>query len=194
MIEESKRIEKRITELESQFEKVMGLSRSLIRTAGKSMTAMHTRDLPTAKKLVAEMSVMVRELRRIEKGMEHYSMQAHQEYTEAMLLYSIINKRGIPAIREIGETEVPYLLGMMDVVGELKREAFEEMRKGNLREADRYYRMMLEIYDSTVHFRFASSLVPDFRRKQDVARIQIESTISELVSLESRGKRSYSSI
>ncbi len=191
MIEECKRIEKRITELEAQFESVTGLSRNLIRVAGKSMTAMHTRDTVTAKKLIAGMEVMVKKLRSVEKGLEHYSMQAHQEYAEAMLLYSIINGRSMPRINEIGETEIPYLLGMMDVVGELKREAFEEMRKGNLEEADRYYRTMLEIYDSTVHFRFASSLVPDFRRKQDVARIQIESTISELVSLEYRGRGAY---
>ena len=32
-------------------------------------------------------------------------------------------------MKEIGETEVPYLLGLMDVVGELKREAIESIRK-----------------------------------------------------------------
>ena len=184
MVRDTVKIEKRIMELESQMERVMALSRSVIRTSGKSMTAMHVKDAGRAKDLLAQASRMVSELRSAERGMEHYSMQAHQEYAEAMILHSVLGRGKIPTASEIGEAEIPYLLGLMDSVGELKREAFESMRAGRLKEASRYYAIMLDIYDSTAHFRFANSIVPEFRRKQDVARIQLESAISELVSLE----------
>ncbi len=188
MIRDTDRIEKRIVELESQMDSVMQLSRSVIRLAGKAITALHSKRKREATGLIERMSEQVKELTLREKGFEHYALQAHQEYSEAMIVYGIMERGKVPTIGELGEGEIPYLLGMMDVVGELKREAFESMRTGSLKEASRYYDLMLDIYDSTAHFRFASALVPDFRKKQDTARIQIEGTIGELVSLENRGR------
>jgi predicted translin family RNA/ssDNA-binding protein len=40
---------------------------------------------------------------------------------------------------------------------------------------------MVDIYDSTLHLRFANAVLPDFRRKQDSARIQVENTASEIL-------------
>jgi len=45
---------------------------------------------------------------------------------------------------------------------------------------------MKGIYDSTRSMRFANSLVPDFRHKQDTARIQLENAGSEILAFESR--------
>ena len=186
MVEDIARVEKRITELEAQMDSVMQLSRDVIRTAGKAITAMHSGKKEDAGKLLAGMSRYVKELREKEHGFEHYSLQAHQEYAEAMIVHGVIRDGMVPSMTDVGETEIPYLLGMMDAVGEFKREAFESMRRRDLAGASKFYSLMLDIYDSTAHLRFASALVPDFRRKQDTARIQIESTINELVSLEGR--------
>ncbi len=188
MIEDRDKIEKKIIALEGQMDSVMQLSRNVIRMAGKAITSMHAKKEKEAKELIAQMSDSMEELKAKEAGFEHYSLQAHQEYAEAIIVYGIIGKGKIPDMKEVEEGEVAYLLGMMDAVGELKREAFEAMRNGDIEAASRYYDLMLDIYDSTAHFRFASALVPDFRRKQDVARMQIEGTISELVSLENRRK------
>ena len=89
-------------------------------------------------------------------------MQAHQEFSEALILHHILTKKKIPSMSEIGETEVPYLLGMMDVVGELKREAIESIRRQQNESARAYYKLMSDIYDSTLHMRFANSILPDF--------------------------------
>ncbi|MEM3839424.1 MAG: hypothetical protein QXF01_02495 [Candidatus Micrarchaeaceae archaeon] len=187
MIKEMHNIESRIIELETRMDAVMQLSRNVIRIAGKLVMAIHSRDWKQADSLISSLNEYMKQLKLKESGFEHYSLQAHQEYAEAMIVNSIIRKGlSVPSMRELGESEIPYLLGMMDAVGELKREAFESMRKGDIASASRYYSIMLEIYDSTVHFRFASSLVPDFRKKQDTARIQIEGTISELVSIEGK--------
>ena len=43
---------------------------------------------------------------------------------------------------------------------------------------------MSDIYDSTLHMRFANSILPDFRRKQDTASIQIEGVMNEILHLE----------
>ena len=181
MIPEMEKIEKGVSEFEERMDRVMQQSRAIIRMAGKSITAMHVGKMKEAEELLGRLDGSVEELMRIERGLEHYSLQAYQEYAEARIFYYIIKHKKIQPIKEMKIGERAYLLGLMDVVGELKREAFEELRKGEVAKANAYYNIMLDIYDSTLQLRFAGNVLPDFRRKQDVARIQIESTIGELV-------------
>lgn len=173
-------IEKKLLALEARREKLMQLSRELIRLCGKTISAMHSGNMGKAAATVRRLRQMDTRLKRDEKGLEYYSLQAHQEYCEAMLLYYVLKDDAIASPKEIGIGDSAYLLGLMDLVGELKREALDELRKGSLKKADRYYGLMLDIYDSTLHMRFSNSLLPDFRKKQDVARIQIEGLANEL--------------
>lgn len=189
MIREISSIENRLVKMERSKDTVMNLSREIIRNAGKAITLMHARDMAGASRFLSAMKAQKAELAKAEKGFEYFSLQAHQEYAEAFLLYWILKNGRIPSSSQVGEKGQAYLLGLMDLVGELKREAFESMRKGRLKEAKHYYDLMLEIYDSTLHIRFASSILPDFRRKQDSARIQLEGTVAELVSMEGRTGR-----
>ncbi|MDE1851370.1 MAG: hypothetical protein KGH69_01620 [Candidatus Micrarchaeota archaeon] len=186
MIPDMDRMEKRLLEIETKRDRALQLSRELIRNAGKAITLLHARDLKGAKSLFQKLEANRKALKAVEKGLEYYTLQAHQEYVEAKALESIIASRRIPDAGSLGEEAAPYILGLMDVVGELKREAFEALRKSDLNDAKAYYAFMLDIYDSTLHMRFASSILPDFRRKQDSARIQIEGTINEILYLEAR--------
>ena len=70
----------------------------------------------------------------------------------------------------------------MDVVGELKRESLISLRNNNTDEAKRYFSFMEYIYDATRSIRFAEAILPGFRKKQDVARIQIENAGSDILS------------
>ncbi len=177
-------IEKKLVKLESDRDAVMQLSKDLIRMSGKAIAAMHAKGSAIPNSTIMELKECKARLVRIEKGFEYYSMQAHQEFSEAMILYNILLNKEIPGMGSIGETEVPYLLGLMDVVGELKREAIESMRRADKDAAKGYYAIMSDIYDSTLHMRFASSVLPDFRRKQDTARIQVESVMNEMLHLD----------
>jgi translin len=76
----------------------------------------------------------------------------------------------------------------MDVMGELKREILEELRKENYKRADAHFEKMKLIYDTTRSLRFAEAVLAGFRRKQDTARIQLENAGSELLSFKNKGK------
>ena len=188
MIPQIKEINNELEALQKRQDQVMALSRSIVRLAGETITSMHAKSIPQARSRLLRLKKMIASLRKIEGGFEYYSMQAHQEYVEAHVLYTIIARGTVPGMRELGEESVNYMLGVMDVVGELKRECFEEMRKGNLSVAKRHFEVMQGIYDSTLHMRFANSVLPNFRKKQDVARIQLESTGSELLRLDAIGR------
>jgi translin len=190
MIPDLKRIEDKVARLESDRDRVFQLSKDLIRVAGKAIAFMHAYGPRKAKPMVLELGVLKARLSKSEKGFEYYAVQAHQEYTEALVLYHILLEKKVPSMGQVKEGEVAYLLGLMDVIGELKREAIESIRKGRNQDAKDYYRIMSDIYDSTLHMRFANSILPDFRRKQDVARIQIESVMNEMLHI-SRGLRGH---
>ncbi|MGC9099016.1 MAG: hypothetical protein ACP5HW_00495 [Candidatus Micrarchaeia archaeon] len=181
MLSGMSKITKELEKEQKRFEEVLATSNKVIRLSAQLVTALHSGNKLLEKKLAKELESEVSKLRKIEKGFEYYSMQAHQEYVEALAFKSVKEKGALPSSKELEEKSIPYLLGIMDLVGELKREALDELRKGDKKKALSYYELMKEIYDSTLHMRFANSLLPNFRKKQDVARIQLES-ILELLS------------
>jgi translin len=182
MIHDAKAIEERLLSLQERWDEVMHISANTVRHAGRAITAMHAGNLKEAKETLAEIEKNIKKLKKIEKGFEYYSLQAHQEYVEAYSLYSILKTGAIPTQEALKEGEAPYILGLLDVVGELKRESLESLRKHEVTKAEKYYKLMVEIHDSMLPMRFANSIVPDLRKKQDTARIQIENTASDLLT------------
>lgn len=175
-------VEKRLVKMDGRRERTLAISREAVRLAGKAITMMHAREKGMADELMEKLGSTIKELSGVEKGFEYNSLQAHQEYVEACVLQHVMVYNKIPTIAQLKEGDVAYLLGLLDAVGELKREAFQEMMAENPGKARGYYNLMTEIYDSTLQMRFASSMLPDFRKKQDSARIQIENTGRELLS------------
>lgn len=184
LIEEIGKIEKDILDLEERRDAVLALSRVIIRSAGKMITAVHAGNKAACSKEAAFLRVAIKRMRKLEKNLEFYSLQAHQEYVEAFSFMIMVRERRIPRMDELGEGSVGYLLGLMDTVGELKREIFDQLRKGNREGALAYFSIMEEIYDSSLPLKFPNSIIPDFRKKQDVARIQIEGLMPEILAAE----------
>lgn len=164
------------------FDLVMQMNRDIIRGAGQTITLLHNDEKDAALKKLDELSSTVEKLQKIDGRFRYNTQQAYQEYVEACIFYNIkVNKR-IPALSKLGVDHEAYLLGLMDVVGELKREILEYLRKGDVKKAEWYFDAMKNIYDGTRKLRFAEAVLSGFRKKQDVARIQIENAGSEILS------------
>ena len=179
-------IEKELLAMQEAKDSVMDLSREVIRQAGKAITLIHANDANAAAKALENLRANAKKLQKIDKGFEYNSMQAHQEYVEACALNIMVNESRIPTLKELDTNGMSYLLGLLDSVGELKRYSTDCLRKNDKKRAEKCYDIMLEIYDSTVPMRFANSLVPEFRKKQDVARTQIERLSGELLFFRSQ--------
>jgi translin len=182
-------IEKHLLALQERKDRVLEASRDVVRMAGRAITLMHAGKLAEAGADIRRLRSRAEALKRLEKGFEYNSLQAHQEYVEALAFYVALKERRIVSLKEARTSEIAYLLGLMDLVGEFKREAVDALREMRTADAERYYGFMKSIYDSTRAMRFASALVPDFRRKQDTARIQMESAASELAASENRTRK-----
>jgi predicted translin family RNA/ssDNA-binding protein len=58
---------------------------------------------------------------------------------------------------------------------------YESLRRGNKHEGGFYFKMMEEIYDELLPLRFSNAVLPEFRKKQDNARRQIEEARGKLL-------------
>ena len=85
----------------------------------------------------------------------------------------------LPDPDKIQTTYSSYLLGLCDVVGELRRGALDSIMKGSTNKANEYLKYMDEIYNAIMNFDYPSGLIP-IKRKQDMVRNLIEKTRGEL--------------
>jgi len=185
-----------IDEIESQFDEIdtarelcLKSSRTITRLASGALRRLHRGEdidpvLQEAREEVSRLrSVLSEHQELLHSG---FVEEALQEFTEAVIVDRVLSNETLPGPKEIGATSSAYLLGLGDVVGELRREALERLRKGDLPSATHFLESMEEIYDQLMRFDHPSAIVP-IRRKQDVARTLIEKTRGE-IAVATRGK------
>jgi translin len=99
---------------------------------------------------------------------------AEQEYVETLALLYILKRKEIPHYTELEVSSSSYLLGLADVIGELRREIIEHLRRDKYDEANYLFEKMEFIYENLVFLRHSNSVLNNFRRKLDVSRSSVE--------------------
>ena len=100
---------------------------------------------------------------------------AMQEYVEASLLYSIHKGTEIPTPESLCVTPEAYILGVGDLIGEVRRITIDSIRKGEVRKASDHLDLMEHLFEFLMRFHYPSGLVA-IKRKQDVGRGILEKT------------------
>jgi translin len=119
-------------------------------------------------------------------GMVH---TPYQEFAEAKILLAYIQSGQIPDSKSIEVPAIPYVLGLADFVGELRRLTLDSMRAGDFDTAERALTTMEDIYALLMTLDTAPAITPGLRHKNDSARRLIEVTRGD-VTLEAR-RRSF---
>ncbi len=179
----SKDIEKIVKELEKrekEQDRILGSTRQIIRHCSNGIKLIHAGKVKEAKEEISQAEKKVSPLANTER-FSYLLSQVYQEIAEAKLLLAAVEKKPLTSWKELKMPFEAYLLGLCDLVGELRREMLEMLKKGKAKEAERYFELMSSIYDELLPIRFSNSLLPNFRKKQDVARHQVEQARSELV-------------
>ncbi|MFQ5986502.1 MAG: translin family protein [Thermoplasmata archaeon] len=111
---------------------------------------------------------------------------AHQDMTEAAVAFSLVRNAPLPRPQDLGVTNRAYLLGLGDVVGELRRHALERLGKGDVEAAREALEAMEILYEGLMRFDYPRA-VAAVKRKQDIARSLVEKTRGEVaVALRTR--------
>ncbi len=175
-------IEARLDEKDEVRELAIKSSRTIARLAGSAIQGMHRGD--DSGVVLQETREEVFKLRSLLDGhpdLFHagFVENAMQEACEAFLVHAILQGDRLPSPKECGVTDTAYLLGLGDVVGELRRFALTALRDGDVASASHSLEQMERILDSLMRFDYPTALVA-LKRKQDVARSLIEKTRGEV--------------
>jgi len=178
------------TEIESDDgvrEKVLPLSRSAVRKCSESIKESHRGNFETAAELVSEAHTITKSALK-EIGASKFVSRsrsldvAYQEMAEATNLLSLLKGGVFTPPQQYGIPARAYLTGLADTVGELRRAVLDSIRQEDVDRATNLLGFMEEIFDEIQTFDFPNALVPDLRRKCDVARSIIERTRGSITS------------
>jgi len=175
-------IESRLDEKDEVRELTIKSSRTIARLSGSAIQGMHRgQDVGAVLQETREEILKLRSLLNDHPGLFHTGIveNAMQEACEAFLVHAIQESEGLPAPKELGVTDTAYLLGLGDVVGELRRFSLEHLRRGDIKLASAFLEKMERILDALMRFDYPTALVA-LKRKQDVARSLIEKTRGEV--------------
>jgi len=175
-------IEAHLRQREMRREDLYEQARRLRRLAQATMARLHSdgvasADLEKVRGLLANLSDW---LRREGRGDEPMALDALQEAVEASLLGAIVEGTRLPGPADLSVEPEPYLLGLGDTVGEVRRLILDRLARDDLVGADRLLRLMEQLTQALLRFDTTRAIV-QLKPKQDVARTLLERTRGEVV-------------
>ena len=178
------KIEKSIDDKDKIREQALRSSREIIIGCRKAIQLIHQDLMKDAISNIKKANTKLQDLYNLTEShpdLHHagFVENAAQELVEAHCFYNIMKGKELPDPDEIKTTYSSYLMGLCDLVGELRRTALDSIRAGKAKNADNYLDMMEEIYDVIIRFDYPSGLIP-IKKKQDMVRNLIERTRGEL--------------
>jgi len=178
------KIEKNIDGKDKIREKALRSSREIIIGCRKAIQSIHQELMKEASNNIKKASTKLQDLYTLTEGypdLYHagFVENAAQEVVEANCFFNIMKGKDLPDPDDIKTTYSSYLLGLCDLVGELRRTSLDSIRSGKAKKAEEYLNMMEEIYEVIIRFDYPSGLIP-IKKKQDMVRNLIERTRGEL--------------
>jgi len=179
-----KKIEQVLNEKDDLREKALKKCRDIIRECRKGIKKLHNEDVEEAKKNIKKAEKILVELKEeIEAHPDimtaGYMENAMQEVAEAEIFLAIVEDKKLPNPEDINVSYTSYLLGLADVVGELRRKGVYLLKEGSIEEVEKILAIMEEICDKLMEFDYPSGLLP-IKRKQDVIKKILEKMRGEV--------------
>jgi translin len=179
------KIEEKLKKKEELRQGLQKDMRRATRLSKQAILFVHQERFDEAKKRLKEASELLAKLDDISK--DHSELvysglvnAAFEEYVEAHTLLTLIREERFIKPEELGVPSISYVLGLSDVIGELRRKTLDSLRKGDVETAENCMQKMEQIYIELTSMDDAYLLVPGLRRKCDVARRIIEATRGDL--------------
>lgn len=185
LTEISEQIRKRLDAKSQAREKGLKSSRQAIRECANSIRATHRSEWELAQEL---MDGARRSLDTAQAAMEPFPdiyyvgflQDAEKEYAEARSTYALINNGKLPTPEELRIGDAPYLNGLAEAIGELRRHILDIMRAGKLARGEELLGAMDDIYDVLKSMDYPDAMTGGLRRTTDVARSIMERTRGDM--------------
>ena len=166
-------------------EKALPKSRAAIRLCANAIRAAHRGEFAQSDKLLTEAGGLLRDMALDLR--EHQDIfyagfvaDAQKEYSEAALTTALMQRQAPPTPDVLGVEWAPYLNGLGEAVGELRRYILDRMRQGRLEGCEELLADMDEIYSQLITLDYPDAITGNLRRTTDAVRGMLEKTRGDL--------------
>ena len=166
-------------------EKVLPLSREVIRHCSNAIRAVHRQEfsqakesLQSARNLLSEVNQAINDCNELSHT--GFVRDAQKEFAEGSITLTLVTGKSPPGPKELGIDSAAYLNGLGEAVGELRRYLLDSMRKGDLSRGEELLSAMDDIYSVLITMDFTEAITGGLRRTTDMVRGVLERTRSDL--------------
>lgn len=168
-------------------EKALRLSRDIIRSSANSIRATHRGDYDQAGRLRDDAARQVAEIEtelnpRSSVYYAGFVEDAQKEYVEATATLAFARGTRLPGLDELGVGPAPYLNGLAETVGELRRFVLDLLRRDDVSRCEELLALMDEVYAILVTMDYPEAVTRGLRRNTDMARGVLERTRGDLTT------------
>ena len=176
-------------ELDPKFaarETAIGNGRGIIRSSANAIRAIHRGELDTARELMAQAQSLLEESTAALDGHPDVNVgilnDAAKEFAEARLYMALAHGEPLPMPEDLGMRVAPYLNGLGEAVGELRRRLLDKLRAEELEEAEALLSTMDDVVDLLASLDYPDGMTGGLRRTTDVSRSLVERSRADLTS------------
>lgn len=162
-------------------------SRVVIRLSANAIRSLHRNEIEAANQLMDEAAAKLADSQAAlaphpDILYAGFVADAAKEYAEARLTAALMAGEELPLPDDIGVEAAPYLNGLGEAVGEMRRRLLDLLRAGHLRKAEAALESMSEVLDLLTGLDYPDGMTGGLRRTTDVARALIERSRADLTS------------
>ncbi|MCH8971673.1 MAG: hypothetical protein IH918_06255 [Acidobacteria bacterium] len=162
-------------------------SRKVIRASANGIRALHRGEWDKAAGLIGEAGALLDEINHTSADhseIRHagFVSDAAKEYAEARITEAIFKNELVPTFEDLGIDPVPYLHGLGEAVGEMRRHMLDLLRDEKITEAEETLAEMDDIVDMLAAFDYPDGMTKSLRRTTDVSRSLVERSRSDLTA------------
>ena len=166
-------------------ERGLQISREVIRLSANAIRAVHRQEFNEARDLLSHADGRLKEAAQVLKEWHEiyyagFMSDAQKEYSEANITLGLICGDGIPQPGALGVAMAPYLNGMGEAVGELRRSILDALRKNATARCEEFMDVMDAMYSLLITMDYPEAVTAGLRRTTDAVRGILERTRGDL--------------
>lgn len=183
------KINRKFKDVEERRNAIIKGTRDATILCSKAIVSLHSHKKKESIEYIEKAKKLLEQFRELGKDdLQKYLYIAEQEFVEAFCLFSISENSVIPSMKALEVSDVSYVMGLLDCIGEIKRMIIDKIRAEGTSNVNALFELMDKIYGTIYPLAVYDNLMPGLRKKLDVSRILIENVRAIITEEQRRTK------
>ncbi|HXW11142.1 MAG TPA: RNA-binding protein [Nitrososphaeraceae archaeon] len=183
------KINRKFKDVEERRNAIIKGTRDATILCSKAIVSLHSHKKKESIEYIEKAKKLLEQFKELGKDdLQKYLYIAEQEFVEAFCLFSISENSVIPSMKALEVSDVSYVMGLLDCIGEIKRMIIDRIRSEGTSNVNALFELMDKIYGTIYPLAVYDNLMPGLRKKLDVSRILIENVRAILAEEQRRTK------